>query len=130
MIFFIDRGKIVWKDRKSTLEVSILHPQRIKRTLYGFLHFGYENLPGGPARMNQLQIPAHVQGFLVENGDFLEILEMNCYSAPSVSDVSIARRLFLNTNVFYDHKTPISSLEMMLRHAEVVALRIREFARN
>ena len=45
--FFIDRGKIVWKDRKSTLELSILHPQRIKRDLFERFNFGDKTLPGG-----------------------------------------------------------------------------------
>ena len=55
---------------------------------------------------------------------------MTDYTAPYTSDFSTGMRVLLNTNVFYDHKNPISSLEMMLQHAEVVGLRIWKFMRN
>ena len=72
--------------------------------------------------------------FPIENegilGDFPKNHEMNGYTAPSTSDFSKNMRVFLNTNVFYSYKKPISSLKMMLQHAEVVALRIWKFAHN
>ena len=45
------------------LERSILQPQRIKPTLYGLSHFGYEKPPGGYTNFRtQLRCPSLLRG--------------------------------------------------------------------
>ena len=61
--FFMDQCSFSVRSEWRRLERSILQPQRIRRTLYGFPHFGYEKLPGGRASTNQLQGPTHVNPY-------------------------------------------------------------------
>ena len=56
--------------------------------------------------------------------DFPENLEMDRYTAPSASDVSVATRLLVPRILSYGHKKTIPGPQMLPRHEEVSALRI------
>ena len=57
-------------------------------------------------------------------GEFPENLEMDRYTAPSASDVSVATPLLVPRILPYDHKEPIPGLQTLPQHAELSALRI------